>query len=82
MHKIVAISIVASLRILAMTRSGSESLAGLRLLRSFTIPGMVKTISDMGVTDWPSIFGRSPVSSLVNCEINCGFKASATSAGS
>ena len=39
MHKIGAISIDASLKILAGTRSGPEALAGLRLLRSFTIPG-------------------------------------------
>ena len=46
------------------------------------IPGMVKTISDMDVTDWPSIFGRSPVDSLMNCEMFWEFKVSATSAGS
>ena len=59
-HKIRAISIDASLRILAGTISGPDALAGLWLLRSLTIPGTVKTISDMGVTDWPSIFGTSP----------------------
>ena len=82
MHKIGAISIDASLRILAGTKSGPEALAGLRLLRSFTIPGTVKTISDIDGTDSPSIFGRSPVGSLVNWEIYWEFKASATSAGS
>ena len=59
-----------------------QALAGLRLFRSFTIPGMVETISDMDVTNWPSISGRSPVGSLMNCEMYRGFKVSATSAGS
>ena len=49
---------------------------------TFTIPGTVKTISDIDGTDLPSIFGRSPVGSLLNWEIYWEFKASATSAGS
>ena len=82
MHKIRTIPIDASLRILAGTISGPDALAGLWLLRSFTIPGTVKTISDIGGTDWPSIFGRSPVGFLVNWEIYWEFKASAISTGS
>ena len=42
----------------------------------------MKTISDRDGTDWPSIFGRSPVGFLMNCEMYWKFKASAISAGS
>ena len=46
------------------------------------IHGTVKTISDMNGTDWQSIFGKSPVGSLVNGEMYWEFKASSNSAGS
>ena len=46
----------------------------MRLLRNFTFPGTVKTISGVDGTDWTSIFGWSPVGSLENCEMYWEFK--------
>ena len=57
-------------------------MAGLRLFNSFSIPGTVNTIPGMDGTECPSTSGRSPLGSLVNCEMYWEFKASATSAGS
>ena len=64
------------------TRSGPEALAVMKLLRRFTIHGRVKSISGMDGTYWPSIFGKSPVFSLVDREMYWELKASSTSAGS
>ena len=61
------------------TRSEPEALTVMRLLRSFTIHGRVKSISCMDGRYWPSIFGKSPVSSLANREMYWEFKASSTS---
>ena len=81
MQKIGAIAIDTSFRILLGTRSGPEALTVMRLLRIFRIQGRVKSISDMDGTYLPSIFGKSPVGSLVNREMYWEFKASSTSAG-
>ena len=81
-HRIGAISCDASLRILAGTRSGPEALDGSRFLSSISIPGAVNCISGMDDTGCPSMSGRRPPGSLVNCEVYCEFKASATSFGS
>ena len=67
------------MRILAGTRSGPEALAGLRFLSSFSIPGTENCISGMDYTGCPSMSGRRPLGSLVNCEVYWEFKASATS---
>ena len=75
MLRIGEISCDASLRI----RSGPEALAGLRFLSSFSIPCTVNCISGIDNTGCPSMSGRRPLGSLVNCEVNCLFKASATS---
>ena len=81
-HRTGATSCYASLRIIAWTRSGPETLAGLRFLSNFSIPGTVNCISSMDDTGCPSISGRGPLGSLVNCVVNCEFKAMTTSFGS
>ena len=72
----------ANFSILAGTRSGPDAFAGLRLLSSFSMPGAVNSMSGIGETGSPSMSGRCPSGSLVNCEVYCEFRASATSVGS
>ena len=79
-HRVGAISCDASLRILASTRSGPEALAGLRFLSSFSIPGTVNCLSGMDdIICCPSMSVRRLLGSLVNCEVYCEFKVSASS---
>ena len=66
----------ASFSILAGTRSGPEAFAGFRLLSSFFMPGAVNSMSGIGEIGSPSMLGRCPSGSLVNCEVYSEFRAS------
>ena len=68
----------ANFSILAGTRSGPNTFAGFRLLSSFYMPGAVNSMSGIGETFSPSMQSGS----LVNFEVYCEFRASATSVGS
>ena len=46
------------------------------------MPGAVNSMSGIGETGSPSMSGRCPSCSLVNSEVSCEFRASATSVGS
>ena len=72
----------ANFSILAGTRSGPDAFAGFRLLSSFSMPGAVNSMSGIAETGSQSKSGRCPSGSLVNCEVYCEFRASATSVGS
>ena len=69
----------ANFSILAGTRSGPDAFAGFRLLSTFSMPGAANSMSGIGETGSPSMLGRCPSGSLVNCEVYCEFRASATS---
>ena len=66
-----AYSFDANFSILAGTRFGPDAFAGFRLLSSFSMPGAVNSMSGIGETGSPSMSGRCPSGSLVNCEVYC-----------
>ena len=77
-----AYSFDANFSILAGTRSGPDAFAGFRLLSSFSMPGAVNSMSGIEKIGSLSMSGMCQSGSLVNCEVYCEFRASATSVGS